>query len=88
MVDEGRNCSSDALRIEILRSVDVFVSGTMKRFRQFDRAQHVCDALDVVRHLREADFDPCTGQPTHQQTWMSKDAVLDRREGMLDGRSA
>jgi hypothetical protein len=29
--------------------------------------------LDVVCHRREADFDPCTGQPSHQQTRMSED---------------
>jgi len=34
----------------------------MKRFRQFDRAEHVCDALQVIRHRREADLDRCTEQ--------------------------
>ena len=37
-----------------------------KRFRQFGRAEHICDALEVVCHRREADFDPCTRQPAHQ----------------------
>ena len=60
----------------------------MKRFRQFDRVQQLCHALYVVRHRRETDFDPCTGQPAHQQTWMSKDTVLDIREEMLDGGPA
>jgi hypothetical protein len=59
----------------------------MKRFRQFGCTEHVCDALDVVCHRCEADFDSCTGQPAHQQTRMPKDAVLDRRDGMLDRAS-
>jgi hypothetical protein len=58
-----------------------------KRFRQFGRAEHICDALEVVCHRREADFDPCTGQPPHEQTRMPEDTVLDRREGMLDRAS-
>lgn len=50
----------------------------MKRFRQFDRAEHVCDALEVICHCREPNFDLCTGQAAHQQTRMSEDTVLDR----------
>ena len=42
---------------------------------------------DMSLGRREADFDPCTGQPAHQQTRMSEDTVLDRRKGMLDGGS-
>jgi hypothetical protein len=60
----------------------------MKRFGQFGCAEHVCDALDVVCHRREADFDPCAGQSAHQQTRMPKDTVLDRCEGMFDSASA
>ena len=30
----------------------------IKRFRQFGRAEHVCDALDVVCHRREEIFVP------------------------------
>lgn len=63
------------------------LSGVMKRFDQFGCAEQVCDALQVICHRRESDFAPCTGQPTHQQTRMSEDPVLDRREGMLDGGS-
>ena len=35
-------------------------SGLMKGFRQFRCAEHICDALEVVSHRREADFDLCT----------------------------
>jgi hypothetical protein len=70
------------LRVQLMR-----LSGVMKRFGQFGCAKDVCDALQVICHRREADFDPCTGQPAHQQTRMSEDTVLDRREGMLDGGS-
>jgi hypothetical protein len=69
-------------------SVAVPLSGLMKRSSQLGRAEHIHHALDVVCHRRQADFDLCTGQPTHQQTGMSEDPVLDRCEGMLDGRSA
>jgi hypothetical protein len=44
----------------IVRSLAALKSGVMKRFRQFGCAKHVRHALDVVRHRREADFDPCT----------------------------
>ena len=64
------------------------LSGVMKGFRNFDCAEHVRDALEVVCHRREADFDLCTGQPTHQQTRMSENSVLHSSEGMLDGGSA
>ena len=64
------------------------LSGVMKRFGQFGCAKDVCDALQVICHRREADFDLCTGQSAHQQTRMSEDTVLDRREGVLDGGSA
>jgi len=37
-------------------------SRAMKRFRQFDCTEYVCDALQVVCHCREADFDLCTRQ--------------------------
>ncbi len=88
-----RKLSNDANALaEVLRIWDCAfgrcaLSGVMKRFRQFGCAEHTCDALDVVCHRREADFDPCTGQPAHQQTRMSEDTVLDRREGMLDSAS-
>ena len=71
----------------IVRFRSCALSGVMKRLRQFGCAEHVCDAPDVVCHRREADFDPCTGQPAHQQTRMPEDTVLDRREGMLDSAS-
>jgi len=60
----------------------------MERFRQLGCAQHICDAFQVISHRREADFDLCTGQSAHQQTRMSEDTVLDRRERMLNGGSA
>lgn len=63
------------------------LSGVMKRFCQFGCAKHICDALQVICHRRESDFDPCAGQPANQQTRMSEDTVLDRREGTLDGGS-
>jgi hypothetical protein len=65
----------------IVRFRSCALSGVMKRLRQFGCAEHVCDALQVVCHRREADFDLCTGQPAHQQTRMSEDTVLNRSEG-------
>jgi hypothetical protein len=61
--------------------------GVMQRFRQVGCTENVRDALEVVCHRSEADFDLCTGQASHQQTRMSEDTVLDRCEGMLDSAS-
>jgi hypothetical protein len=59
----------------------------MQCFRQFGYTENVRDELEVVCHRRDADFDLCTGQPSHQQTRMSEDTVFDRSEGMLDRAS-
>ena len=34
------------------------LSGVMERFGQFGYAKHVRDALGVMCHRRESDFDP------------------------------
>jgi hypothetical protein len=51
------------------------LSGVMERFGQFGCAKHVRDALEVICHRCESDFDPCTGQPAYQQTRMSEDTL-------------
>lgn len=83
-LSKGTIALGNTLRILELCVPSPGLSGVMERLRQFDRAEHVCNALEVVCHRREADFNPCTGQSAHQQTWMSEDPVLDRCERMLD----
>jgi hypothetical protein len=86
-LSKGTIALGNTLRILGLCVPSPGLSGVLERLRQFDRAEHVCNALEVVCHRREADFNPCTGQSAHQQTWMSEDPVLDRCERMLDSGS-
>ena len=51
-----RNAPADALNIWDCAFDRSALSGVMKRFGQFGCAEHVCDALQVIRHRREADF--------------------------------
>ena len=88
MLDQGRNARANTSRIRNCALRRRSLSGEVKRFRQFGCAEHVCDALEVVSHCRYAYFGSRTGQPTHQQTRMSEDAVLDRSVRMLDRASA
>ena len=59
-------------------TIAALLSGVMKRFGHFGCTEQVCDALKVVCHRREADFDPDAGQPAHQQSLDSRriDALL------------
>ena len=67
---------ANTYRIRDCASRSRSLSGEVERFRQLDRAEHVCDALQVIRHRRETNFDLCTGQPAHQQTRMSEDSAV------------
>lgn len=63
------------------------LSGLVKDPCHFGCTEHVCDALEVVCHGRETNFDFRAGKFTKQETRVSKNPVLDRRKGVLDGRS-
>jgi hypothetical protein len=57
-------------------------------FRQFYCTEYLCDSLQVVNHCCDADFGSRAGQPTHQQTRVAEDAVLNRPKGVFHRASS
>jgi hypothetical protein len=55
---------------------------------RFGDIEHISNALQVISHRSDANFDPRTGQTPHQQSCMPEDSIFYRREGMFDCASA
>jgi hypothetical protein len=75
--EEGRRGTvlTDGVRIAIC-VVSPLLLGALKRFCEFDCAEDVCDAFEVVSHRGETHFDLCTGQPAHQEPWMAANSLV------------
>ena len=65
-----------------------FISGWCECLSEACCAKDLDDAFEVVSHDGDADFRLSTRQASQQQTRMPEDAIFDRSEGMLNGRSS
>src|SRR6185437_9152738 len=68
-----------------VRERSCFASCRVEFLGECCAAEQVEDALQVVCHGGEPDFDLCAAGASQQQSGMAEDTVLERGEGMLDG---